>query len=212
MTKNNDQDGYDDRDETPDPVQDQDGYVQARRLQEIYDIRQQVRDRKIQAKEVAHRDRFKALSMYRAVVESYAETVAPLMQQYDHPALDETLFGYVDLSVPTKQVDNHLRGKEIQAHIRTDTGYEWTPVKSTPQPIYYELHGINSILEIPDPIEHTFTLEGSRRSDTIRETITQQVSADILNKMSWAMTQFLHNDAGLELDVDDSEDKWNIEV
>lgn len=204
------------QEEVPEEVKDAEDYTQQRRLKSIYDLRDELHQqrKKVRHAESSQGDRFSALCVYRAIVDSYILELEPLLRRYQNGVeyLTQTDFGTVTVRPNTKIGSAGMGlGKRVKAYSPKKGDYR--SVKGEPDPVEYELTGLQSLLEIGNPIEVTFTFQttGSHGISSFEHTVRQQVEMVILDKMVRTMNTFLA-DIGFELEPEEEDDPAHIGV
>ena len=187
-----------------DHVEDPEQIVQSRRLEAIFDIRDELREnRKIILIE-SHDDygmtRFQALSGYRTLANNYLMEIQPLLEKYESgkELLTEHDFGTATIAPQYKPAK---RGRyDIIHHDRTKTTVEQAPNNQTAT---FELEGLEAIWNTPDPLKASFKMKQyDNRNKTIANrsvSITDQFSVETTDKFIRAMNRFL-SEIGFELE------------
>jgi len=202
--------------EVPEEVKDVEGYTQQRRLKSIYDLRDELHQqrKRVRAAESSQRDRFSALCIYRGIVDSYTLELEPLLRKYQNGVdyLTQTDFGTVTVRPNTETSSTGMgRGERVKAYNPKDGNYR--AIKGQPDPVEYELTGLQSLLEIENPLEVTFAFQttGRRGTSTFEHTVRQQVEMVTLDKMVRVMNTFLA-DIGFELEPEEEDDPAHIGI
>lgn len=171
------------------PVHDPEGYVQERRLKDIYDARETVRERRIKAKELQlenqHRNSnsLDAVRLYRTAVENYLTELKTLFLEDDR---GEQYWYEADVG-------------EILIHPPDNPNY-----RTEPEPKSIDLTGLNCLFSLPEPIVVKWEmcvsvgLNGGRTKTKTVERIAT-VSFQHLDKIVQSANQFLA-EKGFELD------------
>jgi hypothetical protein len=197
-TRNNDD--HDGEDHVEDPEQ----IVQSRRLESIFDIRDELREYRkiilIESYDDHGMSRFQALSGYRTLANNYLMEIQPLLEKYESgkELLTEHDFGTATV---TPECQATKRGQfEIKHHDGTTTTVEEDPTNQTAT---FELEGLEAIWTTPDPLKASFTVE---QYDNINKTtkrqpiaITDQFSVETTDKFIRSMNRFL-SEIGFELE------------
>lgn len=189
--------------EKPDPegeVKDPEDYINQRRLSDIFDTRQEVREVRLTVREFEDQ-RYKLLTGYRRALESYLQELYPLMTRYEPGPQywQQIKIGVIEISPP----------EELETSIE---GYHYTPFS----PVRYELVGLRSLFEVPDPIEIDWgkkanmksdgPISSDRREELMREA---QVPQNNLDDIFLLANEFLV-EMGVEAEIE--EDKDNIQI
>lgn len=195
-------------------IRDPEAYVNSRRLKSIFDIRDAMVTVRADVKTAPYRDgsKFEALSKYRALVGSYVVETEPLLRRYEGgpELLHKQEFGHQMLSV--REVDqsgyNHESTHTVDVSDDQSIRYDTVRVRGLPDPKAYDLTGLLSIVEYPDPLEAEFELESAQKhkiSGTINYTRTAQVAFQHLDRMVRALNNYL-GQIGFEVEpMDDTE-------
>jgi hypothetical protein len=200
----------DSNDEIPakEQIADAEDIVQSRRLKSIFDIRDELREhRKIILMERYDNKgftRFQALSGYRTLANNYLMELQPLLMKFEpgKELLTERDFGTANI-VPNYRVtssNTHGVGQKIEIQ-HTDGGT--TEVREKPKPKQVDLTGLESIWNVPDPLQAKLTLN---KFDSQAQTVTpnpvfvkDQFSVDTTDKFVRSMNMFL-SEIGFELE------------
>ena len=195
-------------DDTPtkEQIADPEEVVQSRRLNSIFDIRDDLRQhRKIILMEKydnAGVSRFEALNGYRALANDYLMELEPLLNEYEEgeQLLKERDFGYAFIQ-PNYEIlrsSNNAFGTKVRIHHKNDSE---TIANQEPPTKQIRLVGLESIWNTPDPLvtqldigqKHNNPIESSRPV-----TIRDQFSVRTTDKFIREMNMFL-SDIGFEL-------------
>lgn len=189
----------------PEEINDPEEYVNRRRLESIFKIRDRLHDARLQIR-AKDTDRYAAVSNYRSLVDSYVIEIEPLLRRYgDGPELlTDRNFGVLEIE-PTTRKSARAGSAATQVHVDGD----WLTVKTPPRSVRYELHGLNSLFRLGDPVTHTFTADaGSLGNRTVSWEVETQPDFGTLDAMVREVNDFLA-EIGFELDADDG-DTWEI--
>lgn len=206
----------------PQTVRDPNEYVNKRRLQGIFDIREELHDVRLKitaAESDRETDNFEALGAYRSLVDSYILEVEPLMMRYDigKEYLHKHDFGKTVLQPSYREVSNSRH--------RTNAGqyevYDFEKdeyVSSTTEPGWesYSFNGLTSLLKTQNPLTGSFEItkpkgSGFRSNSDTSVVAVAQVDRGILDPMVRAVNRFLAK-VGFELDPEDEDpEPWDIE-
>ncbi len=197
-TRNNDD--HDGEDHVEDPEQ----IVQSRRLESIFDIRDELREYRkiilIESYDDHGMSRFQALSGYRTLANNYIMEIQPLLEKYDS---GKELLTEHDFGVATVAPQCHAtkRGRfEIKHHDGTTTTVEENPTNQTAT---FELEGLEAIWNTPDPLKASFSVKQydnvNKRNTRQDVVITDQFSVETTDKFIRSMNRFL-SEIGFELE------------
>lgn len=195
-----------------DVVEDPEQYVQTRRLQDIFDSRQELRKIRREADFASTQGSWEGLCAYRAAVATYLQEVEPLFHRYDGDHLwYEYDFGTITVEPDTyEQTGGTYRDRGIYVDIRENRSEESYQVKEHKEPIIYEIEGLESLFGLPNPIQHTFRFETEgRHDDMVSKDVTVQIPFRTLNSMARLTHQFLA-EIGFELDPNREPDNMEI--
>lgn len=193
------------KDEEVATVEDPEEYARSQRLEDIFNARRELRYIRRRAD---FENDWEALRAYRAAVATYAAEVEPLFLKYDagEYVWFKKDFGTVAVAPQMwrEQHRHHGEGWGVKVRKKNGRGREKAVVKERPEPVEYDLIGIESLFELPNPIEETFHFEEVGRHSSYRvRTVTEQISFATLDEIYRATNRFLA-DIGFELDPDDS--------
>lgn len=194
-------------------LKDPEEYVQRRRLEDIFDARTAVANKKLEAREYAHlyEDWFTATSMFRGSVENYLSEIQSLADEYDEMAQwywEEVRLGELQLTLPLAKDTTAFGGER---YILQSKGKEET-IKNPPEPGKIPFNGLASILGAPDPITRTYELETTHPvtgGGTITHTVEEQINWETLENARRIANKFVA-DIGLEADPEDDGGEWDI--
>ena len=177
------------------PVYDPEGYVQERRLKDIFDAKEKVRERRIKAKEYqfANEGNGKSLNgvrMYRTAVENYLTELKSLFLE------DMNGRGYWynldmgEIVIPPPENDKYV---------------------IEPEPEKIDLTGLQSIFDVPEPIVVEFDVIRRVGTNKVQETVKQRgnIPFSKLDVAVQSANQYL-SDRGFELDPEDDTDPASI--
>jgi hypothetical protein len=199
------------------PIDDPESYINQRRLQTLFDLRQDIYELRKKVNFASHENEYAALSAYRSGVASYFMEIESLMQKYDHSKelVEDHQFGVVTIQVPHRTSNIGRGGSGVEVHLpdagSLDSG-AWTEVAELPNPVVIEVRGLESVIEYPDPLTHTFTVEKGRHTrsnDKYQREVKQQIPFEILDSMVREMNNFLA-DIGLEARLEEQEDPLKL--
>lgn len=198
-------------------IDDPDEYVKTRRLRDLFDARQAVREDRRKAKDIEHfepdQTEVAALTVYRQSVESYILESKSLLTETDRGTAlwGESSFGEVRLELDSRGVEEHGRPE-----VYDPTAGGWVEVShgDVPEPTVIEMTGFASLLRIDDPITRTFSYEtrdSLGRRDTHRVTAQEQPSWEVLDQMVVSLNDYLSS-LGVDLAVEEATtDEWDIQ-
>jgi hypothetical protein len=202
-TRNNDD--HDGEDHVEDPEQ----IVQSRRLESIFDIRDELREHRkiilIESYDDYRMSRFEALSGYRTLANNYLMEVQPLFEKYEsgRKLLTEHDFGTATVEPQyhaTKHGSRHSKYEITHHDERQPTSVASAPYNASAS---FELEGLESIWNTPDPLTATFNV---KQYDNVNNTvanrsieITDQFSVETTDKFIRSMNRFL-SEIGFELE------------
>jgi len=194
-------------DDTPkqEQIADPEEVVQSRRLNSIFDIRDDLRQhRKIILMEKydnAGVSRFEALNGYRALANDYLMELEPLLEEYEEgeQLLKERDFGYAFIQ-PNYEILKSSNAFGTKVRIHHKNGNE-TIANQEPPTKQVRLVGLQSIWDIADPLivqldigqQHNNPVKSSRRI-----TVRDQFSVRTTDRFIREMNMFL-SDIGFEL-------------
>jgi hypothetical protein len=191
-------------------IDDPENYSSSERLRHIYDARRQLRQMRTEAATHRHARPGRAAEHYRTGVESYLLELDTLMRQHEPgpEILYERDFGTVKVHPPGGWEQKRYGAYYINKDLKS--GNTPTKIREIPEPKKIELTGLQSLLELPSPIKHTFEAEAvsSTIGDTVKFSSSTYIGWESLNRMVSAMNEFV-SQLGLGLDVDD-QDEWKI--
>jgi hypothetical protein len=205
-----------DLDENPDEaepttVSDPESYVNKRRLKGIFDIRDEMREARTRVKIAPQQDnitKFQALSVYRALVNSYIIEAEPLLKKYKggKRLLEKKDFGTESLCPTFEKNSNSSRYSSYSWRVFLSDDptidREKIRVRRKPQPTTFNLKGLLSVSRLPDPLEAEYKLDGQvahSTSKTINYRCVSQISYEKLDNMVRSLNNFL-GEAGFEVD------------
>jgi hypothetical protein len=157
---------------------------------------------------------YEALSAYRALTDSYIVESEPLLRRYEDGTelLENADFGVERVSPPCFKADQYQRGRyevELGNHER-DT----VLLSQPPEEQLYELNGLLSLIECPDPLVAQYEWKTARSSNRgggrISYTHRQQLTFSTLDAMVRSVNNFLA-EIGFELDPQDDTEPGQIE-
>jgi len=192
------------------PVYDPEGYVQQRRLKDIFDAKKKVRERRLSAKKynLEHGEKkgsLDAVRMYRSAVENYLSELKPLFleeqkgQHYWH----KEKIGTLNVQLPVNQKTTS-RG--------TIYKYGDTRITSPPEPKEWELVGVGCLFHIDEPLVAEFdVMKKTGLSRSRRVTVKHEAAIPFahLDQIMNLANQYL-SERGMELDPEDDTDPASI--
>jgi hypothetical protein len=202
-------------------VDDPEEYVNTRRLRDLFDARQTVREDRRKAKDVIHfesgdglRDReVAALTIYRQSVETYILESKSLLTATDRGTAlwADAEFGKVRLELETRGVDGPAKPELFDP---TGEGWVEVPRGEAPEPTVIPLSGLSSLLRIDDPVTRTwnFTVTGTPPRGSHSKSVTgrEQPSWQMLDQMVVSLNDYLSS-LGIDLSVQEEtgEPEWD---
>lgn len=211
----------DNSDSKTDKIRDPEEYVNHRRLENIFDIRTEIKEERKKVKIASHSrkfTRFETLSAYRTMVESYIIETESLLRSYSPgpELLNNKNFGTVTLSVTTEQRRAPGRGsnrtQQVYVGDNPSVDREWIPAPEVPEPKKIDLVGLLSLVNTPDPITATYELEVPRKyrtGKTFKHTVRGQISFRTLDTMVRTVNDFLSR-IGFEVDPEPEDNPAQI--
>jgi hypothetical protein len=203
---------------TSEQIADATDIVQSRRLNSIFDIRDELREhRKIILMEKYDNkgiSRFQALSGYRTLANNYLMELQPLLKKFEpgQELLTERDFGTATIVPKYEITSSSRRGGSANVEIYHATGGT-TKVAEEPTPQKLDLTGLESIWNIPDPLETRLTLDkfdnASRGTRPQPVRIQDQFSVNTTDRFVRAMNLFL-SDIGFELEPQEDKEPYQI--
>lgn len=207
-----------DNNNTEEQIADPEEVVQTRRLNSIFDIRDDLREhRKIILMERYDNSgisRFEALNGYRALCNDYLMELEPLLNEYENgiQLLTERDFGYA-LIQPNyetlSQNGNFAFGTKVKIHHKNGgetIAYRKPPTKKV------RLTGLESIWNISDPLVAQIDIEQQSNNPIDISTSVQirdQFSVRTTDRFIRSMNMFL-SDIGFELDPEEDKEPHQI--
>lgn len=199
------------------PIDDPESYINQRRLQTLFDLRQDIYELRRKFNLASHEDEYTAVSAYRSGVSSYFMEIESLMQKYDHSKelVQDHRFGVVTIQVPHRTSSTGRGGSGVEVHLPDAGSFDsgaWVQVAELPDPVAIEVKGLESVIEYPDPLTYTFTVEKSqhtRSNGKYQREVKQQIPFEILDSMVREMNNFLA-DIGLEAELEEQEDPLKL--
>ncbi|GAA0305696.1 hypothetical protein [Halarchaeum salinum] len=194
-------------------IEDSEDYVQRRRLKEIYDARESIREKRrqidimIEDPDYPRVDKYRGARLYRSAVEDYIMAVEPLL--VNTYAEDGTAYWEdVELGTIQMQPPEHLRGD-----VEPSPFNDYLRIVEKPTPKEFAITGLQSILGLPRPLTADFSATVRTQSQPdphqTTKTITQPIPWDILVSAVRQTTLFLE-EIGFEVDVSEEEQRTEI--
>ncbi len=202
----------------PKEIKDPEAYVNHRRLRSIFDIRDDMVEARKKVKLAGHSGEFtsyEALSAYRALTDSYIVESEPLLRRYEDGVelLESADFGVESVSPPYHRASQYQRGQyavELGGHKR-DT----VLLSHPPEERLYELNGLLSLIECPDPLSAQYEWKTARSSNrgggTVSYSHKQQLSFSTLDTMVRSVNNFLA-EIGFELNPQEEDDPAHLSL
>jgi len=207
-------DNQEDKDEEikVEPVHDPEGYIQERRLKEIFDARKEVRERRMEAKQYHLENEntprsLDAVRMYRSAVENYLSELKPLFMEEDKGKeyWYNVNVGVVEMELPVKETLAGRGGKTIYK-------YNGSKIARKPDSKEIELVGIGCLFTLPEPLTVEFDVTkkfGLDRTKLTSVAHTGAIPFAQLDRIVNLANQYL-SDRGMELDPEDDTDPARI--
>lgn len=204
--------GNQERTPDADTVQDPEKYVSTRRLEDIFDARQELRQHRLGIKDIQHEyGPIRAATAYRAALSNYIMEIEPLLMRFEPgpELMYQKPFGAIEITPVEYREDGNAF---ITIEERGMSGRQVT-VPDPPDPVRFPIQGLTALFELPDPISETFTVETPMSSweDEVERTERAQIHIDTLDQMTRAANRFL-GEVGFELEPDSGPDSWEIDV
>jgi len=189
---------------TKEQIADSEDIVQSRRLNSIFDIRDDLREhRKIilmERYDNAGVSRFEALNGYRALANDYLMELEPLLNEYEEgeQLLKERDFGYAFIQPNYEVLRNNGFGTKVKIHHKnggTTIAHRKPPTKQV------RLTGLKSIWDIADPLITQLNIQQKHNNPLERSrpvTIRDQFAVRTTDRFIRSMNMFL-SDIGFEL-------------
>lgn len=198
-------------------IRDPEEIVQSRRLNSIFDIREEIRDSRKQILMEKYNNRgitrFEALCGYRTLANNYLMELEPLLLKYEpgKELLNNKEFGEAVFAPQYRKKtvgDSRSPRYEIVHHNATTT-----TVESEPQSVPVDLVGLRCLWDIPDPISLSIPVkqkQSYRYAVEERElTFKDQFSVRTIDQFIRCMNRFL-SEVGFELDPEENKDPHQI--
>lgn len=198
-------------------IRDPEEIVQNRRLNSIFDIREEIRDTRKQILMERYNNkgisRFEALCGYRTLANNYLMELEPLLLKFEpgQRLLDEKDFGEAIFSPRYRKKtigDSRGRRYEIVHHNATTS-----TVLEEPDSVSIDLVGLRCLWDIPDPVSLSILVKQKksyRHAAEERElTFKDQFSVRTIDQFIRCMNRFL-SDVGFELDPEQDKDPHEI--
>ncbi len=207
-------------DDTPtkEQIADSEDIVQSRRLNSIFDIRDNLREsRKVILMERYNNkgfNKFQALSGYRTLANNYLMELQPLLEKFEpgEKLLTERDFGSAYIVPKYRVASSNTHGVGEKIEILHSTG-EKTMVSQKPEPQEIELTGLKSIWKVADPLQTKLKLNkfDTQRQTTIPQpvTIKDQFSVQTTDRFVRSMNMFL-SQIGFELEPEEDKPPHQI--
>jgi hypothetical protein len=196
-------------------IADPEEVVQSRRLNSIFDIRDDLREhRKIILMERYDNSgvsRFEALNGYRALCNDYLMELEPLLNEYDRgeQLLKNRDLGYAYIQPNYEILKNNGFGTKVKIHHKnggTTIAHREPPTKQV------RLTGLKSIWDIADPLVTQLDIQqknGNPIESSRPVTIRDQFSVRTTDKFIREMNMFL-SDIGFELEPEEDKEPYQI--
>lgn len=193
-------------------VTDTQDYIEARRYQELYDIRENAQEIELEARDAIMSpggiSRTHGLLMYRAAVQQYIVELEALTVASDRELTEywyETTIGEVTVTpIVGTESDPHKVNDE---YVIRDGNETKTVTAVEPEEVTAEVTGLSDILEFPDAPEYEFEYQTeSYMSGKTTGTVTASavLDFDTLNR-AFRVADSLRVELGVELNFDGEE-------
>lgn len=198
-------------------IRDPEEIVQSRRLNSIFDIREEIRDARKQILMERYSNkgitRFEALCGYRTLANNYLMELEPLLLKFEpgKELLNEKDFGKAvfEPQYEPKSVGN---SRNTQYEVYHKDGRK-TTVEEKPEPSAVELVGLSSLWDIPDPVSISIPVKQRKsyrhKAEPKKLTYKDQFSVRTIDDFVRCMNRFL-SDVGFELDPEEDKDPHEI--
>jgi hypothetical protein len=198
-------------------IRDPEEIVQSRRLNSIFDIREEIRDARKQILMERYSNkgvtRFEALCGYRTLANNYLMELEPLLLKFEpgKELLNDKEFGEA-IFLPDyrekKAADSRTTKYEVVHHDATTT-----TVGAEPQPVSVELTGLRCLWDVPDPVTLSIPVKQKKSYRHLAEekelTFKDQFGVRTIDMLVRCMNRFL-SDIGFELDPEENKDPHQI--
>lgn len=191
-------------------IEDPEEYVATRRLKDIFDAREGVREDRRRAKGLMYEENSEMVgrSVYRTGVETYISEVQPLLRRTDEGTRlwSETPFGSITFEPET-------RVQSQRVDVEVFDGTEWHRTRDPPEPTRIHLEGLQSLFELGDPITYTAEFDavvGLSKRQTKQLRYREQPDWQVLDEMVLSVNDYLSK-IGVELDISDGDDEANFD-
>lgn len=184
------------------PIHDPEGYIQERRLKDVFDARKKVRERRLSAKQYQLESRgvnadIEAVRIYRAAVENYLTELKSLFleEKRGKNIWFNKEIGTIIVELPVEAKQTRRSGSKTFIH-------NGTKLSLPPEPKEIELVGLGCLFQLPEPLKVQFDVTKKYGMDTTyQDTIvhTSAIPFDHLDRIMNVANQYL-SERGLELD------------
>lgn len=188
-------------------IKDPEAYVNQRRLQQLFDLRENLHKSRLKLAEIEHnrrhkRTRWEALNAYRALVDSYILELEPLLLRYEPgpELLNETHFGTVEVT-PHYKLEPAGRSSSDTYQVyepsasTNNSSDDYVRVQNRPHEVVeYELEGLRSVLELPSPLTATYTFNKFKyagKGKSFKHTAKTQIRMETMDTMVRKANNFL---------------------
>lgn len=198
-------------------IRDPEEIVQSRRLNSIFDIREEIREtrKQILMERYSNRGitRFEALCGYRTLANNYLMELEPLLLKFEpgKELLNDKDFGEAIFAPDYREkttFNSRATRYEVVHHNATTT-----TVEAEPQSVSVELTGLRCLWDIPDPVTLSIPVkqkQSYRHMEKEKElTFKDQFSVRTIDMFVRCMNRFL-SDVGFELDPEEDKDPHQI--
>jgi hypothetical protein len=180
-------------------IKDLENHVNQRRIEQVLDIRSQLHDARSKIRTA--RNTFRALKVYRSLLESYIIETEPLLRQYGgNDLLEERHFTTVVVESPV----HPDQSSQIEQLVIDAPDGHWQEhyypenPDDAPESIEIEIIGLDSVLSLPNPIYHQFSIQ-TVKNGLVEHTEKTQIPFRELDTMARSVNCFLA-DIGFEME------------
>lgn len=194
-------------------VADPQDYIQNRRLQGIFDARDEIIERRLIAKEQLYQDELFSATIFRSALENYFSEIRPIFMETEagKQIWYRTNFGSVSINLPVRRVENPagrivMRYESEEQTLNLELG-------EVPDAKTIQIFGLDAIFSLPDPLEANFSVSHGEdgfmgsQSDTVTE--TTQIPFKTLDQMLNTANRFLASQ-GIEVEIEEEKEPARI--
>jgi hypothetical protein len=198
------------------PVEDPEEFIEERRLRDIFEARDRLRERRITVKTAPDHKEYRAVSAYRSAVSNYLMEVEPLLARYEdgEALLFDVEFGCLRVE-PDVEFTEWPAGANTWT-VEVDSGSEVEIEREQAEQAdtrVFAMEGLVSLFNYPDPLLAQWEFEQTYRGgEQVKYTHTKeaQIRFGVLDRMARSINRFLA-DIGFELEPE-SDDTWEVDV